>query len=529
MREKIIIEMGSLKKWFDKEKINLFLITFIFGFISHILIITSNIAVQDSLWLGFTYSRPGTWEVSLGRWGIMLVERLNNFVMIPSVVTVMGLIILSGVSVLICDLFDIKSKLAKIVSAFAIVASPGIYITFFYVHTALAYCMAFLFSTLSIWFLYKFKYKKIGFLVGTLCFAFTLSVYQSYIGVMVGFCIMYNILSLFRKHNVVDVLKDIGVAAGAAAIGAIIYYCITSIIFSVMNITLNSYMGASNISIMNMIVNLKDTIYCSYVSFVEYFIRDSIFYNTNYRRDLLWLASFIMFLIAFIYRLVCNIKNNDSNTVVYTLFSIIMLLFIPLGLNIINIVVGHDSMFALTTTQMIIVVPFILAITEELSKYRFIHIFEVFVLISIITTFYIAGNASYEAMKLSYSQSIMTTERIIDRIENIENFEEGMPVVFAGIIDDENFDRPSILYNYTLGTAANNCVFHGDYVGQRNTWLKFLEVFFGIKYPIVSDEWYKIIVESDEFKEMDVFPGKDSVKVIHNAAVVKLKENPVKP
>jgi len=526
MKDKIIMEIESIKQWFNKERITIFLLTFAFGFVSHILIITSNIAVQDSLWLGFTYSKPGTWEVSLGRWGIILVERLNNFVMIPSIVTVMGLIILSISAVFICDIFELKKKSSKLVTAFAIVVSPNIYITFLYVHTALAYCMAFLFSTLSIWFIYRYKNKRLGYIFGVMCFTLTLSVYQSYIGIMIGVCIMYNVVALIRNKDLVDVIKNVGTAACVALIGAIIYWSITTIIFNVMNITLSSYMGASNISLMNIIINLKDTICCSYVRFVEYFIKDNLFYNTNYRRDLLWIGCFIIFLLSYVYSLIINFPKQK---ILHIAASLILLLTIPIGLNFINILVGHDSMFALTTTQMILIVPFIMAITEELKNLKFIHGIEIFVLSLVIVTFYISGNASYEAMKLSYSQSLMTTERIINRIENLEEYEEGMPVVFAGIIDNENFDRPSTLYNYTLGTAANNSVFHGDYEGQKNTWIKFLEVFFGTKYPVVSNEWYRIIVESDIFKEMDVFPMKNSVKVVHGAVVVKLKENPVLP
>lgn len=518
-----------MEKVLDKEKIITFICAFMVGIIAHILIITSNIAVQDSLWLGFAYSKPGDWEISLGRWGILLAGRLNNFVMIPSVVTILGLIAISIAAVLICDIFCFKKKISKLITIFAIIISPSIYITFFYIHTALAYCMAFLFSTLSIWFLYKLKNKKIGFALCVLFFTLTLSLYQSYIGVMVGICIMYNLILLLKNSNIMEVLKSIGIAAVAAFIGAILYYCITTIIFNILSITLSSYMGANNIGFLNIITHLGETICESYKSFWNYYFKDNLFYNTNYRRDLLWWAFFVILLGCYICKMIKNVKDNKEHARVYIALNVALMIFIPLGLNIINLIVGHSAMYALTTTQMILIVPFAIAIIEEVFEKDYIYYLEVVIIGFIIITFFVAGNASYESMRLTYYQSITTTERIISRIETLDEYEDGMPVVFAGIIDDENFKRLSTLYNYSFGTAANNSTFHGDYSGQVNTWIRFLEVFFGIKYPVVSDEWYKVIVDSKEFKDMDIFPRKDSVKVVEGAVVVKLKENPARP
>ena len=530
MKEKILNECDNIKKWFNKDRVTLFLCTIFLGFIAHIVFITGNIATQDSLWLGFAYSKPGSWEVSLGRWGILLVERLNNFVMIPSVVTTLDIILIAVSVVLICDIFDFKNKISNYLTMLAVILSPAIYITFFYIHTAIAYSFALLFSTISIWFLYKFKYKKIGIIISILCFAFTLALYQSYIGVMVGICIMYNVISLLKDEiTLKDILKNIGIAILVVIIGAVLYYAVTNAIFKVFNVSLSAYNGANKISLLNIFTNLKTTIPSCYSRFFDYFINDNLFYNTNYRRDLLWIIFGIIGLIALICK-IFKIKNTSKHIkIVKIILAIIFVCLIPVGLNIINVIVGHDCIYALTAVQTILIVPFILAILENVHTINILFYLDVLLLIFIIITFFVAGSTSYEVMKYTYNQSIMTTERIISRIESLDDYEKGMGVVFAGIIDPENFERTSNLYNFSLGFCANNTVFHGDYVGQNGTWNRFLEIFFGVQYPVVSDAWYTNIINNEEFKEMEVFPAQDSVKILEGAVVVKLKQNPSTP
>ena len=101
--------------------------------------------------------------------------------------------------VFIVDILDLKSKVSIIFTSQAIVLTPTLVATLLYIYTAFAYCANFLISTLVIWFLYKFKHKKLGIIISVLCFMFSLSVYQSYIGISIGLCIMISILELFKN------------------------------------------------------------------------------------------------------------------------------------------------------------------------------------------------------------------------------------------------------------------------------------------------------------------------------------------
>lgn len=529
MKNFIKENLEEAKKWITKEKILAFFIVVCIGIITHICMITGSIATQDSLWNGMGYNKPTDWEISLGRWGIILAQRINNFIMIPSIVTTLGIFIVAITTIFVIDIFDIKNKVSIILTSIVMVVSPSITITFLYVHTAIAYFIAFLASTMSIWFLYKFKYKKVGFIFATLLLTFTLAIYQSYIGVTIGICIMYNILELLKNNKKVkEVLLNILKGILLVIVSAILYYSTTMLILKVLNLNLALYGGANNISIQNIFKTLGSTIKYTYIDFFRYFCGDDIIYNSNYRRELLWLGFFAISLIIFVIKTI-KLEGRRKDKCIKVSLSAIMLLLIPLALNIIDVIIGYSNIYALTSTQLLLIVPFMFALSENLLEINFVYLIYVFIISGIALTYYLADNTSYSALNLTYNQSIMTTERIIYRIENLDGYNKDMPVALAGIIDTENAPRTSNLYDFSLGFGANNAVFHGTYSGQIWTWKRFLEIFFGISYPIPSDIGYSNVVNSEEFKEMGIFPAEDSVKIIQDIVVVKLKENPPMP
>ena len=61
---------------------------------------------------------------------------------------------------------------------------------------------------------------------------FSLSIYQSYIGVIVGLCIIVSILDLLKNKDIKEVFKNIGKAILVAIIGGILYIFATQIILN---------------------------------------------------------------------------------------------------------------------------------------------------------------------------------------------------------------------------------------------------------------------------------------------------------
>lgn len=518
-------------KWFDSNKKMAFLIALLVGFITHITMITETIMSQDGLWNSMQYFRPGDWERSLGRWGLSIIGRLNFFIAIPSLTTMSCILSMAIAAVFLVDIFEFKSKISVIFTSLIVVLTPTLTVTLLYIYTAFGYCINFLISTMVIWFLYKFKYKKIGFALSVLLFMFSLSIYQSYIGVSIGLCVMMNILDLIRtKKTIKEIFINIGKAILVVILGALLYLGATKIVLTIYDLEFANYKGyGSDMGIVTILQNFGKSIYNAYKDFFLFFLGDTIVSNSNFRREIFYgvflMISFITSIIAIVFMKEEDKKERIKKSVLASLF----LLLLPMALNIVNIIVINNDMYALTASQLILVIPFTFAIFEYIDKANVLKCIAIMCCLYVMGTYYIANNVSYAALKLTYNQAYSTTMRILDRVENTEGYNREYPIMFGGIVGNDNYPRRSSLYTYTVGSVVPNPTFHGSYSGSLGTWHKFMHIFFGLDIPICPAERYQAILDSEEYKEMELFPGKDSVRVMDGIVVVKLSENPDRP
>ena len=534
---KVITPEEALDKfmtWFDKNKLLAFLITFFTGLITHITLITETIMSQDGLWNSMQYFRPGAWETTLGRWGIAIVERLNNFIAIPTVATFSCLFCIAVAAVLIVDMFKFKNKLSVILTSVMLAVVPTLTVTLLYIYTSFAYCFNFLISVLIIWLLLRKKHKVISSILATLLFTFSLSIYQSYIGVTIGLCAMISIISLIRdKSSLKEVFIFIGKTIVVVAIGGVLYVLLTNVILSLSNLNLSvSYKGTEEFSLMTILSSVPKTIAQTYKDFGEFFFGDEIIHNSNFRRELIYVVFFAMFVLAYIVAVV-KMKFNDEDTkkvkIAKRILAVVFLLLLPVCLNIVDVLIVGNVMYSLTTMQLILFIPFAFAVFESVDKLAIAKWISILACFGIVLTYFIADHTSYQALKLTYNQAYSTTARIIDRIEMTGGNIKNQPLCIGGIVGNNNFPRTNSLYIYTVGSVVTNPTFHGSYSGALGTWKKFVQIFFGLDFAQCTDEEYQTIVTSQEYKDMKIFPDKDSVKLLNGIMVVKLSEDPDKP
>ena len=524
------IALEKFLTWFDLNKRIALITAIVVGIITHITMMTETIMSQDGIWNSMQYSRAGDWVIALGRWGIELAGRLNNFVAIPSITTMLCLFLMAVSTVFIVDIFNFKSKYSALFTGMIMVVSPCLTATMLYVYTSVAYCVNMLLAILAIWFIYKFKYKKIGIVFSALCFMFSLSIYQSYMGVTVGLCIMLSIIELLKDNSKIkDVFINIGKTVLAVLSGGILYYILTMLILNLTGIDMATYKGAESFGIKEIFASLGTNILNTYKNFVEFFFKDVIVYNTNYRRDIWYTFFFIGFIVTFIVKLVKLKVESKKEKIFKIVLSSLMVLLMPIGLNIINIIAVGTEIYALTATQMILVIPFVLALVESLEILNSIKWIILISCMCICGTYYLSDSASYSALKLTYNQAYSSTMRVFDRIETTPGYEKDMPLLLAGIIGNNNYPRTMNLYGYTIGELANNTVFHGTYGGQIGTWINYMRVFFGLDIQMCDPDTYYRIVTGEDYKDMEMFPAEDSIRIIDGVVVVKLSEEPPLP
>lgn len=84
------------------------------------------------------------------------------------------------------------------------------------------------------------------------------------------------------------------------------------------------------------------------------------------------------------------------------------------------------------------------------------------------------------------------------------------------------------------GTGTDSVIpewgmFWQDHYGMKSCWCALYKTYFGMDINYCSDEQYKVITASEEFKNMNIFPDDDSAAIIDGTVVFKLTDNPVQP
>ena len=541
MEEKNIVYTPELifekaKAYFSKDRKMIFLTTIIIGVIIHFLLLTNLIGSQDGLMHLLHYS-AGTYEASLGRWGIDFFDSLRNNMALPFITTLFSITILSFVNILLIEIFEIKGKLNKFLTVFAFVASPSLCLTLLYVYTADVYFWSLLLAVFTVYSFYNIKNKKLGIPLGIISFIIMLSTYQSYMGITIGLIVMINIKKLFTEEkSVLDVLKDLVLKAVILAGSAIIYYIIAYIIVEiVLNADISTYGGLDKISAISIFGSIIESVKSAYVGFIKYFFADGIIFIRTWNRDILYLILYVLTSIIGVLLFIKDIKSKESKKEVCLRYFVIALLIgvLPLALNIVVVAAPGNQIYYLTSTQMVLMIPFIFMLLELLEdKNHLVNIVNwgiVITIFIILMTYAFSIIVTYQTLEMSFSQAKMAANRIIMKMESVPNYRQGMNTMFVGVIDDLNMPKTLDIYNYALTSSFKGSIFHGTFWGQSGTWDKFMNTYAGIDLNFCTDYEYYKIINSDEFKEMDVFPGESYIKIINDVLVVKFTDDPAKP
>lgn len=521
----------SVSSWLDSGKKFAFLTALIVGIITHITFLTEMIMSPDGLWNSICYFKADNWEASLGRWGLFVANKIVNNLAIPNLTGVIAIVLIAISAMFIVDILKLKNKITIFIVSSAMVVSPALSGTLLYMYTSVAYCLAMILSVLTVKLIFKENYKIFNFILAIAIFTFSLGIYQSYIGVTVGLTAIRLIRDLYDKNVKIKWFFIHGIMMCVIVIiGGLLYSRITQDVLDKMQLTTSSYKGMENISIQNTLESLDKSIPKIYEEFKAFYFEDNIVVNSNYSRQEFYK---LMFLVAIILELILVITSGAWKNPFRVIFIILMNVILPVALNVVLLLTTETSTYLLTCSQLLLVIPLVAMICEMSGK-KFTYIFKWGAIISmfwVVFTYYLADNCSYMALKLTYNQSYSTSIRIMDRMEETEGYSPDKPVMIAGVINHNGpqFFRSSNIYLYTLGTIFDLPAFHGTYSGMEGTWTQFLGNFLGMKVHFCNAESYNDVINSDEFKEMGIFPAQNSCKEIYGIMVVKLSDTPPMP
>lgn len=134
--------------------------------------------------------------------------------------------------------------------------------------------------------------------------------------------------------------------------------------------------------------------------------------------------------------------------------------------------------------------------------------------------FALIANIAYMNMELRYEKSVSFANRLVDRIEQLDEYDtiEKM-AVFGNVELHSTLSSVSIpSQTPTMTGTVGETVFYKPY-----SYTELIETFLGYSLVPASEEDLQAIQQTNFYKEMGVWPAQDSVRVINNTVVVKFE------
>ena len=287
-----------------------------------------------------------------------------------------------------------------------------------------------------------------------------------------------------------------------------------------------SYQGADQVGITHTLFSLPKTLVAAYKTMAKYYVGDSIVFNRSWHRDVIFLilaAAVLTIAVLFIIRkkLYCLPGRFVA--------ALVLAFFLVPGLNVIVLMVPDCSLFSLNSMQMAMLLPILFSFLEQADagKWNAVKIPALLMSGILLMTWFASTEFSYTYSAQTFRQAEMVSERIVDRVETTEGYYNGIPVMIAGIVDEKLYLRDNAYADYTWGGVFLSPLSHGTLEASQECWRKYLLAYLGMSLNFtIPPEQREVILGSERFQEMDVWPGADSVSLIDNILVVKLNPDP---
>ncbi len=516
--------MEKLKLYFNKDRKNIFLVTFLTCMIVHFQLYALMITGADNL-INNMYHQADVWELMLLRFGLYFMQAIKGNIVSPILVTLISSVLLGITVILAEDILEIKNKYFKYIIAILFAVAPNISVTLTFFYCSDAYMMGMLLATLSVYLVKRFEDKKWIVLLSGVLLSLAIGMYQTYLSVAICLCLFTLIVDVLNKKELKQILKNIVRYFFMGIIGIVVFYLISHIVLLIVNLPVASYGGANQIGL-STLLNIKNVLPDAYKSFFNYFFNDEIIPNIIWHTNILYIIIFTAILISMIYIVMKNkVYKKISNIILLLIFIIIS----PACFGIIELIAQDVDIHILMACSMIYIFLLFFKILEMLPETFISKIFKFMVVtcsLIVIWNYTWQDNASYIAMKSMQDQAEKTINRIVTQIEELDEYTPDTPVLFIGnfgcpdYLNKENTQVESKkIYDRTWGFIANGPVI---WWGNQDSWRKLLYEYEGVNMKLVGEEECKEILETEEYKNMNKYPEKDSIKMINGTVVVRL-------
>lgn len=522
-----VIEIESfLQSSKCKSMVKWILFYWLLGGLLYLSLFVDIIPNPDAIWNGVYYKSAYIGEITLGRWGIGLMQKLRGGVINPSFITISGLLYVAIIAFLVTQIFSVNTVLGKAMVGILTIYTPHIVSTLTYYYCSDIYLFSYLLAVLSVWLLVKEGQNKIRrFFATIVCILFSIGIYQSYICVTILFCSFYLLIMIFNNEEPKTVVKKGSYMLFSGIIGISGYLIVTKMIQAVWNVEAVDARGFSTMGKIS-IVELIRGIVNSYRYFLTYYFGDTLINNSWGNRRAINIVFFIQLFII----LVCVITKIKTGLRGKTM-ALVLICLMPVFFMCIVIMAPHVSIKASTGVLMlpgmsyIYILPILLWHRLEIPKKLYIvsGYCSLIVMLLVMNMLFVLNLSAQTYMQYSMRKTYFVASEMVSEIERLGINTEDYRLCIIGFPEDGNYpDNQGELKESVSWLTASYRMVWSDDNGRNYCWKYFLNQFIGKDYQICDWETTKKLRESEEVMSMSNFPEQRSIKIIGDIIVVKL-------
>jgi len=494
-----------------------------FSLLVHGIVFINKFVNEDTI-LGLYWAREVN-TIYLGRWFIPVLNSITRInYSVPWIIGVFAISSLVAAVMVIISVLEIKSGLFVVVASMLIVSFPTLSRQFGYDYEATTYTFSLLFAVCAI---YLTKKYRLGFIAGALCLMLSLALYQSYFGFAIGLCIIIMVKHVLNENITIKNIMSHGVRyLSCGILGMAAYLVSVRLSLVIMGMELTAYRGIDTMGRvpLNMLPSL---ILRSYSSFILFFSRGGGFFHVSDSLYYLYIAALLL-AVGFLAYLIIMKKIHKAPVRLMMLG--LLLLIMPLGLNITDVLAPETRAGVLNVHPFVLVFILVLILCEvcvslgKPSNLKFLSKWMILVVVFLISKSYMQDSGLYYfKLHIYYQRTYAFYNRVLTRIEQVEGFRRDMSIAAIGNLDVPVAFTPS---PRQFPTIVNDQGLWGQFVGvnQDHSYkmVQFFSDYLGMRFRVATTEQFAQIKAHEDFLNMPVWPHSDSVAVIDDIIVVRL-------
>lgn len=491
-----------------------FFTAIVLGLVTHLPIMLSDIPNHDGL--ASIYFDQNM--ITSGRWFLSIACGFSSYYSLPWLIGLLAMLFLAISAVLLVEVLEIKKVSGGMLIAGLLVTFPVLTGTFAYVFTMDGYMLAVLLSVLAVYLVGKGKW---GFLLGGICLAFSMGIYQAYLPVCILLCIYKVVLIMLEDKKIKEKAKNISSYLCMGIIGAALYYIILQILLTIQGKELASYQGINEMTGFSF-----GTITQLYKDFIEFVLTGKVLFN-----NLFSILAFCMIAGLFVITIVqLCIRKKLYKTLWFYAVIIALIVAIPVVSNVILLISPNVSYHTLMRYQYVIFLMVMLAFVQNYLETTN-HIAWAGTVLCVagfvmIFNYVVTDNIAYSNLEKKYEKTYAYCIRLADRMEQTEGYYQGIPVAMIGVVSDNEYPLTDVTGDVTsklLGITGDTLLYTGE------NYKAFFKNYLGITINLVPIDNMTEIYNSKEYWEMNSFPAENSMQVVDGVLYIKTENKETLP